>query len=228
MASTPPSATPAFLEIMEPSSKGPKGKGTKIEFTFNPKEISVTAGAQWSEKRSKKPAPPEFTGTNPRTVAFEMFFDESEGGEVASRVDKLLGTVEAHKGTETKKPSPPFVAMGWGKKYYIDQAVVTSLNVKFTRFKSTGEPTRATVQVSLKEVLIGQPKQNPTSGSEGIESERVVALGDSLASIANEELGSPTLWRALAWANGIDDPFRLAVGTKLVIPDPSSVGRTGG
>ena len=31
--------------------------------------------------------------------------------------------------------------------------------------------------------------------------------------------GTPAWWRPLAEANGIDDPFKLVVGTRLLVPD---------
>ena len=42
--------------------------------------------------------------------------------------------------------------------------------------------------------------------------------GDSLPSIAHREYGVPALWRAIAEANRIDDPLRLATGSSLRIP----------
>ena len=45
-----------------------------------------------------------------------------------------------------------------------------------------------------------------------------VVLGDSLASIANAEYGTPTMWRAIAIANGLEDPFNLRLGHELLLP----------
>ena len=42
--------------------------------------------------------------------------------------------------------------------------------------------------------------------------------GDSLASISHRVYGDPTQWRAIAEANGIDDPLRLHSGRALSIP----------
>ncbi len=51
---------------------------------------------------------------------------------------------------------------------------------------------------------------------------RVVA-GDSLQSLAWREYGNATAWRAIAEANGIDDPSRLPAGTELVLPAAEEV-----
>ncbi len=46
----------------------------------------------------------------------------------------------------------------------------------------------------------------------------VVVAGESLWSIAADELGDGARWRELAERNGISDPRRLAVGQEIEIP----------
>jgi len=58
-------------------------------------------------------------------------------------------------------------------------------------------------------------EQNISSAGEG---EYVVEEGDTLAEIAEKELGSADEWKVIASANGIDDPKTLRVGQKLKIP----------
>jgi nucleoid-associated protein YgaU len=48
-----------------------------------------------------------------------------------------------------------------------------------------------------------------------------VVAGDSLPSVAHAEYGDPRYWRAIAAANGIDDPARVQPGTHLLLPSPS-------
>ena len=49
--------------------------------------------------------------------------------------------------------------------------------------------------------------------------EYVVVEGDTLTSIAEEQLGSAAKWKLIAQANGIDDPRSLRAGQKLKLPD---------
>jgi nucleoid-associated protein YgaU len=56
------------------------------------------------------------------------------------------------------------------------------------------------------------------ANAEGDSREYVVQTGDSLAAIAQEVYGDPTLWREIADANDIEAPFSLTVGDTLVIP----------
>jgi nucleoid-associated protein YgaU len=217
----------AYLAVSEPASDGAKvgGGGDRIPFSFNPKEISITRTAEWKSANSKKAAMPEYVGTKPASMTLEMFFDASEGGDVTKDVDRLLACMEPHAKTEKDKPSPPFVSFGWGKVTYLEHAVVKSVAVKYTRFRSDGAPIRATATVTLEELRPPAKRQNPTSGSEGVESERVVGPGDTLALVAFQELGSTARWRDLAAVNGIDDPFRVPSGRRLVIPAVHSLPR---
>jgi nucleoid-associated protein YgaU len=42
--------------------------------------------------------------------------------------------------------------------------------------------------------------------------------GDTLPGIAYDAYADPTCWRAIADANGVEDPLRLKRGTELTIP----------
>jgi nucleoid-associated protein YgaU len=215
----------AFLLFGEPSSTGKKGSGgPKIEFMFNPKEISITKAADWKQKSSKKPTMPEYAGTKPQSITVEMFLDDSEGkDDVSDKIKQLMDAMEPHEKTKKDKPSPPFCSFGWGTKTYLSNAVIKTVAVKYTRFKPDGKPIRAVATVTIEELRPGTAGTNPTSGSPDSEVERIVRPGDTLASIAYEELGTPTLWRHVAEVNGVDDPFRLPPGTSLIIPSISAL-----
>jgi len=218
----------AYLRISAPStngqSNGTSGEDT-IHFPFNPKEFTVERTAEWRVKPSKKASMPEFTGTKPGAVTLEMFLDASDGGDVTGLVKKLFNCVSPDPKTTRNKPSPPFVSFGWGSSVYLEKAIVKSVSVKYTRFRADGTPIRAIATVHLEELRPAQPGQNPTSGSlEGMMS-RTVASGDTLPSIAYQELGSADLWRPIARINGIADPLRIRPGCRLIIPSPTTASR---
>jgi nucleoid-associated protein YgaU len=110
------------------------------------------------------------------------------------------------------------VSLGWGKVTYVACAVVNSVSARYTRFDSNGQAIRAVVTVVLQEVLPTLVRQNPTSGARGAKSTHLVLEGDTLASIATAEYGDPNAWRSIADANGIDDPFRVRAGRRLLVP----------
>jgi Contractile injection system tube protein/LysM domain len=211
----------AFLALHKPKNKGRAmdSEYDRISFTFNPKELSITRTADWKTSTSKKPQPPEYNGAKGGTVSLEMFLDASEGGTVQPTVDKLLAAVLPAQGTDTKqKPVAPYVSFGWGSATYVACSIVKSVAAKYTRFNSDGSAIRAVVTITLEEVMPSLVRQNPTSGALGAESVHLYRTGDTLAGIATAELGSPNSWRAIAQANGIDDPFRVRAGRRLIVP----------
>jgi nucleoid-associated protein YgaU len=114
----------------------------------------------------------------------------------------------------------PTVMFGWGPNIIMDQAIVTKVSVSYQRFLM-GVPVRAVATVSLQTVPppTPLPSTNPTSGGLATRRTRLTVEGDTLASIAYQEYRDPNKWRALAEANGIDDPMRVKPGTQLIVPD---------
>ncbi len=209
------------------TSKGKIGKGTVIdqfEVQFNPKEYSIQKTADWSSQSvtSADPPMPEFKGVQGRTLTMELFLDatDPDSAPVLTTLNKLFDCCSLDPTSkQKKKPSGPFVWFHWGKLQFLGS--VKQVNAKYTLFDSAGDPLRATCALTLLEVPTPdnlKVKQNPTSGAEGTTVSHRVVSGDSLASIAYREYEDPTLWRAIAQANDVDDPLRLREGTVLFVP----------
>jgi nucleoid-associated protein YgaU len=223
----------AFLELRDPpvdrKSLQPGPARGRIEFQFNPKELSLSKSAKWnrqSQKGSKKSDVPQFTGADPSKITLEMFLDASDTQDdrVVKTVEQLFAccvpTDESH---QKKKGSPPWVIFHWGAITSFT-AYVSSVTVKYTLFTAGGLPIRGTATVNIEEIAGEQSKQNPTSGGLAARTVHTVVTGDSLPSIAWREYGDPTLWRPIAERNGIDDPMRLPAGTALLIPAAEELG----
>ena len=86
------------------------------------------------------------------------------------------------------------------------------MEASYTLFSTTGVPIRATCRVHLNEIPSKTAGQNPTSGALTARRVHRVVAGDSLQFLAWREYGDATVWRAIAEANGIDDPARLEPG----------------
>jgi contractile injection system tube protein/LysM domain-containing protein len=217
----------AFLELRTPptapGSLEPGGRCGRIDFQFNPKELSFSKSATWSrnaQKGSKNSGVPEFKGPEPCKLALEMFLDSSDTQDdsVVKTVEKLFSccvpTPESH---DQKKPNPPWVIFHWGGLTSFT-GYIHSVTVKYTLFTPGGLPIRGIATVNLEEISKEQKGQNPTSGALSTHRVHTVLSGDSLASIAWREYGDPTMWRAIATANRIDDPMRLRAGSSLLVP----------
>ena len=207
----------AYLEAVD-------GAGLRVEFAFNPKEYSIkrTVKFKRTEQKGKDVPQLEFEAGQGRTMNFELFFDEYErDGNVQDSVAKLeeLAKVDASTEGAAKKPRPAFVRFGWGRETLF-KSIIKSLDATYTMFHPDGRPARAKVKISLEEVPDEAAAQNPTSGGlPGLRSHMVLP-GETLDLIAYRELGRANLWRHLAETNGVDDPWALRPGQRLVIAQP--------
>jgi nucleoid-associated protein YgaU len=213
----------ATLTILEPKAGGSAAELDRIELPFNPKEWSITHGAEWKAETTKKSAPPpEFKGPKPASANVEIFLDESDrdDGDISKTVERLRALVSPEPNTvSSNKPSAPHVLFEWGKAITF-RGYVDSVAVKYTMFRGQGTPIRGSATVAMKEFPQPAKPQNPTSGGRpGHRTHRLVA-GDTLASIAYVEYGDPNRWRHLAEFNDIDDPLRLREGTVVMVPAP--------
>lgn len=216
----------AYLQVFEPSSVSVTKPGApldRINFQFNPKELTMSKTASWEPHKSKNvksAAPPQYKGPEPSKMSLEMFFDASveQDDSVATNVDRLFACCVPTSDSRSKQTaSAPWVLFRWGKLTGF-HAYIKTVQAKYTLFTAAGVPIRATVTVSLEEIAGEKPKQNPTSG--GIAPRKVHSIreGDTLAAIAWAEYGDASLWRALADVNRIDDPARLRVGASVFVP----------
>ncbi|MCJ8505889.1 LysM peptidoglycan-binding domain-containing protein [Kocuria flava] len=217
----------AQLEVFEPSADGaldkPGAPIDTIEFQFNPKELTLEKSAAWQKQTAKgnrMSGPPQYKGPNPSKLTLEMFFDASVARDdsVVKRVDQLftccIPTQESH---QQKKESPPWILFRWGTVTGF-LAYISNVQAKYTLFTADGLPVRATCTVTLEQLAGEPPGQNPTSGGLVPRRSHVVVEGDTLAGIAYAEYGNPSLWRAVAELNRLDDPMRLRPGSTVLLP----------
>ncbi|HTW99885.1 MAG TPA: LysM peptidoglycan-binding domain-containing protein [Acidimicrobiales bacterium] len=194
----------------------------KVTFLFNPQSYTISKNANWY--RMDDPTQPEtstpiWRGGGPRSMSVQVLLDASysENGGIQPDVDLLFACcAPTSLSIELMAPSPPFVMFGWGLTIGF-LAFMKSVSAEYTFFRPDGTPLRARCQLEMEEIPIGLPAQNPTSGGR-VRRTRTIVAGDTLQSVANREYGKPTMWRAIAEVNGIDDPLRVAPGTTLLIP----------
>jgi nucleoid-associated protein YgaU len=119
---------------------------------------------------------------------------------------------------------PPLVTFQWGPPAvaFMYDCYVVGVTANYTRFAPTGIPVRAEVDIRLQQQpsLLGILSTNPTSGGLPGRRAHTVTSGESLAGIATATYGSPGRWRAIAAANGIEDPLRVRAGDRIYLPNP--------
>jgi nucleoid-associated protein YgaU len=201
-------------------------QGDVIDCWFNPTEYSIAKTNKWEFKTAPGTAlpPAQFAGGMPRQLQLELLFDATDTTDknVKDATDKLLKMMEVPSGGR-----PPMITFVWGQTNSF-KAVAESLHLRYSLFRPDGSPCRAHASLMLAQAEKTQDASatpggtpgggNPTTRGIDAIGAHVVRDGDSLASIAYQAYGDPTLWRSIAEANGIDDPLRLRRGSSLAIP----------
>lgn len=209
-------------------------KTLKLTFMYNPAELTTAKSANWNRPQQKgagSAGRPQFTGAGPQTVQMEIWFDAWDA--VDANVSRSVMTLfEWTKPTPTsiakKLPRPPVLGFQWGTNLILADLkfFLKTVNAKYVLFKPDGTPVRASATISLEEVPEDPPrKQNPSSGSRESRRSHLVGAGDSLHSVAYREYGDASLWRGIAAFNEIDDPLRVAAGTRLLVPTADEARR---
>jgi Contractile injection system tube protein/LysM domain len=204
-----------------------------IECMFNPTEyrLTQTLSVTRYKTKSRDGGTAEFAGTNAMMLTAQLFFDDfaSADGDVTPKITTLLSWTKPtpHSMLKGGAPCPPLVKFVWGNKQLDDfSGYLKSVIVNYTVFRTNGTPVQARVDITIE----GQPdpigNQNPTSHAANSRRVHTMIEGDTLQSVAYQELGKPGYWRAIAELNGIDDPLRLPAGTELLIPGRADAART--
>lgn len=204
----------AFFELTD---------GTKIPCQVNPEEITVTLRNSWDSKPIAGRGVPiaRFLGSEGSALdPGDVYFDTSEKGDpVTTHTDKLVALMDLEESSDDNVGRPPAVAFHWGD-FHSFLCVVEQLELTFMQFVQT-RPLRARANMRLRQY---EPsgiwnKQNPTSGTPRPHRLHRVQPGESLDRIAATVYGDSGRWRAIADANGIEDPLALRSGTLLALPE---------
>lgn len=186
----------------------------------------------------------EFQSTPPATLHVDLFFDTYEGapqvgtgGLLAGLRKALVANLPFSAGTrsfadvtqyteevaklvhvQSELHRPPVCRLQWGKTMLFE-GVLTQLNQDFTFFMPDGTPVRATLGCTFMAYrTFDKAVTEVELHSADVAKQRIVSRGDSLDSIAVEEYGDASQWRAIARENDIDNPRALTPGQVLVIP----------
>ncbi len=227
-----PTMTPAKAKITSEEL----GANWELECLFNPEQFTFAKAVNWTKRENKGRNIPvvDFSGGQPASLTMSLFFDvyepfRTKSGATVTDVRKFTNELEKLTLIDTDNPQvknkvtgqarPPYCMFEWGPQYKF-KAVVTSLTVRYTLFRTNGEPVRAEADITFQQIADDndQPKQNPTSHSETGYRRRAVQQGDTIAGIAYQEFGDSNRWRVIADLNNLEDPTDLRPGQFLAIP----------
>ncbi|MET7900733.1 LysM peptidoglycan-binding domain-containing protein [Streptomyces sp. NPDC005355] len=202
---------------------------------YNPEELKLDQSNTFAEVGipGLDTPPVQYVRGNARTLSMELFFDTYEtGDDVRGHTTAIIRLLDKEPQTQ----APPVLLFSLGRFQF--QCVLVEAGQRFTMFLRDGTPVRSTMSVRFREyvrvdvevrrgVFFGSPTVSAAVNTAvaaarplntGSATVHVTAQGDTLSGLAATYLGDPALWRQIATANRIDNPFDLTVGRTLVIP----------
>ena len=210
-----------------------------IECQFNPKEITYYRDTKWSGNEVPERDFPrqEFAGGSTTYYSMDLYFDafaheyyetdedKKKRRDIRKDINHLMAATMRSYGFGIPLPypylgEPPTVILVWGGLKMF-RGYLKTVTAKYTMFDDNGVPTRATASLTIhakSHPLDFLPAQNPTSRTETRNTVRVTQ-GDRLDLIASNFYGDSRMWRAIAEANNLDDPFNLRPGQLLTMPN---------
>lgn len=205
----------AKLVIEQPVS--PTALPKEIPVKFNPTEYQLQKQNSFADINipGLETPPIQFVRGSGEKLTTELLVDTSD--TLKDVREEYVNALRGLMNIQRELHAPPIVKFVWGGSVF--RGVMESLTVTYTMFRPDGVPVRAKLAVSLKEYrpVEIQVKERPTA-SPDFEKTYTVVRGDTISGIAERVYRDASAWRAIATANGIRDPRRLASGTVLLLP----------
>ncbi|MAU12349.1 MAG: peptidoglycan-binding protein [Anaerolineaceae bacterium] len=199
-----------------------RGLPEEFDVQFNPTEYTMSKSAVIAEIGIPGLDSPlqQYVRGESEKLTLDLFFDETDNGmgESATSVDKRVESFYQLIKIQPKTHALPRIQFVWGEDRSF-QAVVESIQRKYTLFSPTGVPLRATLTVSFREykTLEAQIKEFKLE-SPDFTKQRMVRRGETLSSIAALEYNDPSYWRLIARKNNLANPRAIRPGMVLAIP----------
>lgn len=203
----------AFIQVLD-------AQGTvkeEIPVLFNPGDYSMEKSNEFANINIPGLESPllQFVRGGLETLSMDLFFDTysyEKSTDVREYTNKIVNLLKIDPAIH----APPVLKFVWATLDFT--CVLSRVTKKFTMFRSDGTPVRATLTVTFNEYKTETSiMENPTESSDRTK-HYVLQEGDSLWLIAAKEYGDPTMWRAIAESNKIDNPLGLEIGKEIVVP----------
>jgi nucleoid-associated protein YgaU len=209
----------------------------RMEVQFNPGELTLDRSVKLAEVGIPGLDAPllQFVRGENEKLTLDLFFDTTEEGTgaEATSVTTLTDRVYSLAKIDPESHAPPICELCWSASFpgadllaangnqrrQSFTFVVESIKQKITLWSPRGVPLRATLSLTLREYkTLEQQLDQLNLSSPDRTHVHVTEQGDTLAAVAARFYRRPAKWRAIADANGIEDPRRLDPGRFLTIP----------
>jgi hypothetical protein len=165
--------------------------------------------------------PPEFVGTAPAGSACRCC--STRGHSRCRRSSRRstscsAGPVPTKETLRAQQPQPPLVTLDWGGAPPARAWLVALGDRHVPALRCDGKPVRATVNLVLERDADRGSCAEPDVRGRARHPPAHVRRRRLPGLCAAQEYGDAGQWRALAAANGIDDPLRVPSGRSLIVP----------
>jgi hypothetical protein len=197
-----------------------------VEVHFNPETLKLSYANETKGGDQPGGGAKQFVGSGTSKLSVELLFDTTkDGSDVRKETQRVAYFIQAQEQRNPdNKRVPPGISFEWGS--FIFRGIVDSMQESLEYFSEEGVPLRATVSLSLSRQDIeflfgtarkaggGAPGSGGATGAPGTAPLDPARPGDSVQRMAGRS-GKSSDWKAIAAANGIDDPLRLSAGALL-------------
>lgn len=192
---------------------------------LNPTEFNHKRQICYNTKRTlgQIGADTRFSAVNPDTVTFSILLDGTGAVplppgqprlEVEQQVKQLSDVVYKYDGD---KHEPSHVRLLWGTLILYGR--LSSMGFKYTLFKPSGDPLRATVDMSFLGFMSSKEAElRGRLSSPDLTHIVVVRQGDTLPLLCQRIYGDPAYYPQIARFNGLQEVRRLVPGAQLRFP----------
>lgn len=187
-----------------------------VDVLFNPSEYVMESSNQFSWQKIPGLQAPvaQFVSGEATSLSMDLFFDTyGSSVDVRTHTAKITGLLDVDRDLHV----PPLCRFVWGSLDF--KGIVERVTQRFTMFMESGLPVRATLSVTFKsmQTMLEQYQEVPRQSADRTK-QKTLKQDEQLWMLSAEEYDDPGHWRAIAEANGIDNPRKLPVGRKLIIP----------
>ena len=203
-----------------------KDGGKSVEVQFNPETLKLAFANEVQQPeggdQASGTAGHQFVGAGSTTLTVTLWFDvtamEADPVDDVRRKTKevlYFMTPKAFEGDETKFV-PPGVRFQWASLIF--DGLVTSMEENLEFFSPEGKPLRANMALGFtqQKILVSEFAGDGTVDLAGTQPREQARAGDSVQKmVAQKGKGDGGGWQAIAQANKIEDPLRIAPG-KLI------------
>ncbi|MCI0576990.1 MAG: LysM peptidoglycan-binding domain-containing protein [Chloroflexi bacterium] len=199
-----------------------KEEGThKVEVQFNPETLKLSFANQNTGGDQPNGGSAQNVGNLTSQLSVDLLFDTTEDGSDVREKTKEVARFMMPKEGDTNR-TPPRTRFQWGT--FIFEGIIDGLGETLEYFSAEGVPMRAAISLTIKSDNIvflidkikgaGRRRPAPAEGIGATSPLNAARPGDSLQRLAGRA-GLSADWKAIAGANGIDDPLRLPAGALI-------------